>query len=212
MFAACGTTNPEVITALLEAGADVNAFEALTGATALIIAAQTVDIKIIEPDRKWGSDPKSLSNHEVITALLKGGANPDIISKPFEWTALMWALMHNKKLEVIKALIEGGADVNIENSNGTTALICAQRRDSKIISALIQAGANLNNWRELQTGRTVLMIFASHCSPEILTLLLDSGADAQAQDNEGKKAIDYAAENEKLKETDVYWRLNDLSF
>jgi ankyrin repeat protein len=211
MLAAYGTTNSKVITALLEAGADVNA-ESLTGVTSLIIAAGVPDFRILEPEGKVTSDPKSLSNHEVITALLKGGADPDVISRPFEWTALMWALMHNKKLEVIEALIKGGADVNIETNNGSTALICAGRRDSKIISALIKAGANLNNWREPKTGKTSLMIFASDCTPEILTLLLDAGADAKAQDNQGKRAIDYAAKNEKLKGTDVYWRLNDLSY
>ena len=38
-------------------------------------------------------------------------------------------------------------------------------------------------------------------NPEVLTALLDAGADAKAKNNEGKTALDYARMNEKLKDT-----------
>ena len=38
-------------------------------------------------------------------------------------------------------------------------------------------------------------------NPEVLTVLLEAGADAKAKSNEGKTALDYARENEALKGT-----------
>ncbi|MEE2856623.1 MAG: ankyrin repeat domain-containing protein, partial [Planctomycetota bacterium] len=62
-------------------------------------------------------------------------------------------------------------------------------------------------------GWTPLMHAARYSStPEVVTLLLEEGADALAKSKEGKKAIDYAEENVKLKDTKAYWKLHDQSF
>ena len=44
-------------------------------------------------------------------------------------------------------------------------------------------------------------------TPEIVQLLIDKGANALAKCKAGKKAIDYAKENEKLVGTQAYWNL-----
>ena len=41
---------------------------------------------------------------------------------------------------------------------------------------------------------------------------LEAGADPSARDKSGKSPWDYAKDNEALKGTDAYWRLNDLRF
>ncbi|MCX6088872.1 MAG: ankyrin repeat domain-containing protein, partial [Candidatus Atribacteria bacterium] len=62
-------------------------------------------------------------------------------------------------------------------------------------------------------GRTVLMWAAAYNqNPEVITTLIKAGADAKIVDNHGKKAIDYAEENEKLKGSSAYWELNDASY
>ena len=43
--------------------------------------------------------------------------------------------------------------------------------------------------------------------PGIVDLLLDLGADAQAQDEVGRSPWDYAQENDVLANTNAYWRL-----
>ena len=40
----------------------------------------------------------------------------------------------------------------------------------------------------------------------------DAGADASLVNNDGETALDIAKWNYAIKDTDVYWRLNDLSY
>jgi hypothetical protein len=49
-------------------------------------------------------------------------------------------------------------------------------------------------------------------TPETTFDLLDAGADVKMIDQDNKTAWDYIQENESLKGTEVYWRLNDLRF
>ena len=48
-------------------------------------------------------------------------------------------------------------------------------------------------------------------NPDVITTLLKSGANPKEIDMYSKRVIDYAKENENLKNTDAYWELNDLS-
>lgn len=62
-------------------------------------------------------------------------------------------------------------------------------------------------------GMSVLMRTAEFCvNPDMITLLLDTGADPKLKDKDGKTVLDYAKKNEKLKDTEVFWRLVDASF
>ena len=49
---------------------------------------------------------------------------------------------------------------------------------------------------------------------EVLDVMrcLQTGADPKARDEWGKLPFDYARNNEKLKGTDAYWKLNDARF
>ena len=49
-------------------------------------------------------------------------------------------------------------------------------------------------------------------NPAIIETLLEAGANAKAKDKEGKTAIDYAKENEKIYKTKAYWKLNDALY
>lgn len=150
-------------------------------------------------------------NPEVIKLLLDAGANINDRSS-IGWTALYYAGLANVNVEIIQLLVAQGADVNVKSTNGSTALHVSSWENSNplITQALIMAGANVNAADNF--GNTPLITAAMRNSPEIILLLLESGADATISDYKGKKAIDYAAENEKLINTDAFWRLNDASF
>ena len=45
-----------------------------------------------------------------------------------------------------------------------------------------------------------------------VALLLDCGANPKLRDEGGKLPVEHAAEEEKLKDTAVYWRLHDAQF
>jgi hypothetical protein len=47
--------------------------------------------------------------------------------------------------------------------------------------------------------------------PKVVMMLLELGADPKAKDDSGKMAIDYARENENLKETDAFRKLEKAS-
>ena len=49
-------------------------------------------------------------------------------------------------------------------------------------------------------------------NPDVITTLLNAGADAKAKSIEGKTAFDYAQNNHKIKGTKVYWDLNNARF
>jgi ankyrin repeat protein len=61
-------------------------------------------------------------------------------------------------------------------------------------------------------GITPLMLAVQYAQiPEVISELIKAGAEVNARDSNGKKAIDYAKENNALNHTNVYWQLHDAS-
>ena len=79
------------------------------------------------------------------------------------------------------------------------------------VRAALDAGADLEARTEL--GFTPLMLAASfNENHEVLQVLLDAGADATAKNGEKETAWDLIQDNEALKGSKAYWRLNDLRY
>ncbi len=105
-------------------------------------------------------------------------------------------------------------DVNARDGNGMTALMEASilNKNPKVIEVLIKDGADVNV-RLKDDGRTALMLaIMNNKNSEIIEVLLKHGADVKARDEDGSTALDYMKENEALKGTEIYWKLNDLSY
>lgn len=93
---------------------------------------------------------------------------------------------------VLRALINGGINVNFKNANGDAPLIvAAQGIDIDIVKMLLDAGANINEQNSL--GFTPLMIATSN---NIIKLLLDRGADVNITDKIHRTALTQALNNE----------------
>lgn len=82
---------------------------------------------------------------------------------------------YNGQTNVIKLLIESGADINAKNIHGNTALIFASARGYlDIVKYLIEVGADINLKNNL--GNTALMYAYNDKYKEIIELLKKHGA------------------------------------
>jgi hypothetical protein len=122
----CKTRTPEQITALIEAGANVNA-KGEDGLTPVMWTAAC------------NSKP------DAIAALVKAGADVNAQAKDGS-TPLILAELRNPNPQVITALVKAGADVNAKNKDGLTPLNFAAMWTDKpdVIAALVSAGADVN--------------------------------------------------------------------
>ena len=154
-------------------------------------------------------------NKEMIAEIIRRGADINLGDE----TPLFFAL---KNIENVKLLLKSRADVNHKNFFGKSALFYAVQFDDRALcELLLKSGANANesyidentkmnmiNFGQAQvedtcglehTNRSVFMHAAAHATPEILKLLIDSGADMNATDDAGFNALDYAMKEQNEK-------------
>jgi ankyrin repeat protein len=138
---------------------------------------------------------EAASNNDIteVKRLLSSGVNPNIhVSGD---TALIVASAYSgstSSQETVETLIAAGADVNIQNDWGDTALTMASRQE--IVEVLIAAGANLNS-RNIH-GNTALMSTILHrkrsTCQKIVEALIAAGADPNIQNKSGETALSLA--------------------
>ncbi|NLM01453.1 MAG: hypothetical protein GX220_08390 [Treponema sp.] len=105
------------------------------------------------------------------------------------------------------------ADVNEKDMLGMTALMRVVRDNvgTQKVEALIKAGADVNA-RDRENKTALMWASWKNTNPSVIKMLLKYEADPKAINVYGKKAIDFARENEKIKNTDAYRQLNDVSY
>jgi hypothetical protein len=113
------------------------------------------------------------------------------------WTALMYAAQAGPP-EAVAILLKARAKAELKSLEGETAMFAAvsseQHPDAKV-KMLAAVGVDVNgqdNW-----GVTPLMLAAGHSRmPNLISSLMQLGADPTKRDVEGKTALDYLAEEE----------------
>ena len=125
-------------------------------------------------------------NTAAILDLLKKGLNVNARDDQDGRTILMHATWFGH-IDVMRILIDKGADVNAKDKNGTTALIlAADKSNSEIVSFLIDKGADVN----AKGGNgTALMLAVNKSNAEFVGFLIDKGADVNAKDKNGTALI-----------------------
>jgi hypothetical protein len=125
--------------------------------------------------------------------LLAVGVDVNLVDESAHTTALDEAVASGK-LELVQMLLSAGADANVRNSSGQTALMRLDESSSaEIVSVLVYAGAKVNLKDE--DGDSALLVAAALEKTEILKALLDAGAKVNTQNKEGKTALMIAAED-----------------
>jgi hypothetical protein len=128
MWASISTSNPEIIGALVQRGADINERDAIFSGTPLTGAAG------------YSKNP------EIIRELIKSGA--DINIKVLNGnTALMIAAMYNTNTGIIEELVFHGADIYAKNAQGESALGLARKHNNttaeKALLGLMKSTASI---------------------------------------------------------------------
>ena len=104
----------------------------------------------------------------------------------------MIAAYHGYK-DIVKVLLEKGADVNAKNDKDDTALMLLTAKevtDIEIVKWLLEAGADVN--AKNQYGNTALIWATKNGYTEIVELLLEYGADVSIKNNKDEDALDFA--------------------
>lgn len=113
LVAAIYSKNPEVLSAIIKAGADLNVCDN-DGMNFLICAAHSSDYKIISLILETGPDVNFRSKKTGFTALMAASRNPD------------------PNPEIILALLKAGAKTSLKDINGKTAMDYA-RENKKLL-------------------------------------------------------------------------------
>jgi ankyrin repeat protein len=211
MYAAATDRDADMVSGLLEAGAEVNAQDAL-GVTALMYASHfNRNAEVLAMLLEAGAEVNARDMHdgtalmraaafnqnaEMAAMLLEAGAEVNARDEAGR-TALMYAAMHNQNSEVIATLLEAGAEVNARDEAGRTALIRAAESYSnptKVISVLLAAGAEVNA-RDTHDETALMKAAAYNRNSEVTAVLLEGGAEVNVHDEDGRTALIRAAEN-----------------
>ena len=193
-------TDPEIVAALVRAGADLDAPDA-KGRTPLEFAEKFSEIPaIVAALREAVADANAQSEKIPSSA----DAGPLSCGR---WNTA--AFFRRATSDDIARCLET-QDPNARNRNGRTPMhYAAQSASPALVTALAQAGAELNA-PDAKGAWTPLHLAAwFSTTPSVVAALLAAGADPAARDEAGKTPWDYARENAALEGTPPYWRLNE---
>ena len=205
-LAAANSPDPAIVETLIAAGADLEARRTIDS------NGLTVQVRTPLWEAMFNRNP------DILRALLAAGPN------------VAGARLHNGSTSlhsapdptVVEFLLAAGVSLEARDAWGRTPLHRAANRYNRgpVTRALLDAGANVDARDE--DGNTPLHWAANYNidlgdnSPrhagDAIRPLLEAGANPNATNAAGRTPWDLAQENEQLRGTDAYWRMNDARF
>ena len=186
LMAASRSGNVAAVKALLARGAKANDADRFQSQTALMLAAAQGHVDVAGVLLEAGADPNKQA-HATSLATRKNADHPT-----GGFTALMWAARSGNEA-MVRRLTAGGADLNLKNGDGATAMMIAIWNDRFDMAAtLADLGADVNDGSlyvavEMRDSTTDQFAFdGSRRRPDnpnkltalnLIKILLDKGAD-----------------------------------
>lgn len=128
-------------------------------------------------------------NNATFKAFLNNGYDKNSLEE--NMPVVMYAYLKGRP-QIAKTLIESGADINRQNSEGDTLLHhAASRNDATMVKALLDASAKINIKNIL--GKTPLMLALEKNRIPIAETLIKSGADVSITDRQKRNILHYLA-------------------
>ena len=169
----CSCTDPsscEILSCMFKNGGDVNA-KTFGNRTPLMTAAEKGQIKVVTYLIEHGVRSTNSTTSDYVNLRDDNGQ-----------TALHHAVQcfDPVSCEILSCLIEHGGDVNSTYDNCTPLMIAAERGQMKLVTFLIEHGANLD--RRDKDDQTALhyAVCGFDVSCEILSYLIENGAEVNA--------------------------------
>ncbi|XP_059174816.1 ankyrin repeat and KH domain-containing protein 1-like [Physella acuta] len=171
-----------VMEVLINLGADVNLTMKLN------IADSVLNCILTETELKRGRTKDSFT--ERVKLLIKYGANVNFKDHNGK-TPLMKASKISDTQDVLRALLQAGADVNQQNNKGESALhyaaVCESTDNAKILLEF-KSDINLQN----NMGMTPLFYSLPRGHKDMIDFLIENNADVNRMDNKGNTPLLYA--------------------
>ena len=212
----------EIVQSLFDKNIDVNTKDN-NDKSALMWAAELTDIEIVNLLIRGGANvnAQDKSGFTALIYALKSG-NKDtvklLIANGADYVGVLFNTVKSDSIEAMDFLIDCGINVNIQYTNGCTALVYALKlgkidmaktllangarfcTDSlfyvvknghcDILKILLRLGASVNIYN--LSGETTLICAVKNGHIEIAKLLIKNGVNIDAQDNNGCTALIYA--------------------
>ena len=188
LMEASSKNDEKQVTWLIEHGADVN-LQDEDGDTALHFAC------------------RSHASLEILSCLIENGASINACTN-CKVTPLMMAVENCRK-DVVSFLIEHEANVDLQDEDGDTALhfACRSHASLEILSCLIENGASINACTNCKV--TPLMMAVENCHKDVVSYLIEHGANVDLQDEDGDTALHYVAYQEsRVDKTETFLTLS----
>lgn len=180
-----------VIDILLSAGGDIDQSDA-NGNTPLIIAVRTDNIPVAEKLVRAGANTESINNlgetalsiairnknWPMVTALGKAGVNYNVQYEDGRTRLHDIISSGRAEKELVAALIEGGADVNIADDSGQTPFTLAVNRgEAELVALMVRHGADVNEVHFNNNSYPALLQAIQMKNDKLAAVLIDGGAD-----------------------------------